>query len=102
MFKCVLCLQLIIFAIYIYLQSCKVLCGGLNGLFLPLSANELEDELQNTIGGGKPKMRHHFGRLGWPSSKLGAAPSTAEQRDLLIDALQVLRKRRKSFEMNRK
>lgn len=47
-------------------------------------------------------MRHHFGRVGWPSSKLGVAPSTPAQRDLLIDALQVLRNTRNSPEIKRK
>lgn len=27
------------------------------------------DILQNTVGGGKPKMRWHFGKNGWPTYK---------------------------------
>lgn len=35
-------------------------------------------------------MRFYFGENGWPKSKLGAAPETDEEKDLLIDSLQVL------------
>lgn len=48
------------------------------------------DELQNKIGGGKPKMRYYFGENGWPASTLGPAPAADDvaSKDLLIDALQ--------------
>jgi HAD superfamily hydrolase (TIGR01509 family) len=48
------------------------------------------DILQNTVGGGKPKMRWFFGRDGWPHQKKGevAPPETPEDRETLIDALQ--------------
>jgi beta-phosphoglucomutase-like phosphatase (HAD superfamily) len=50
------------------------------------------DKLQNTVGGGKPKMRWHFGQVGWPTYATGAgpqpAPSAAEAQGWLIDALQ--------------
>lgn len=49
---------------------------------------EYYDELQNKVGGGKPKMRFYFGENGWPTSKLGASPDTDEEKDLLIDSLQ--------------
>jgi len=50
----------------------------------------LQDELQNTVGGGKPKMKHHFNKFGWPaSSKAGPAPSAEDAKDLLVDDLQV-------------
>jgi len=51
-------------------------------------SEEYYDELMNTVGGGKPKMRHHFGRYGWPVSTLGPAPETDELREALVDALQ--------------
>jgi HAD superfamily hydrolase (TIGR01509 family) len=51
------------------------------------------DILQNTVGGGKPKMRWFFGRDGWPHQRtvcVGevAPPETPEHREALIDALQ--------------
>ncbi|CAM9378794.1 unnamed protein product [Discosporangium mesarthrocarpum] len=49
---------------------------------------EYYDELQNKIGGGKPKMRYYFGANGWPSSKLGSPPGTESDQTALIDALQ--------------
>eukprot|EP00188_Purpureofilum_apyrenoidigerum_P000767 Plantae.Rhodophyta-Purpureofilum_apyrenoidigerum.ctg13724.p1 GENE.Plantae.Rhodophyta-Purpureofilum_apyrenoidigerum.ctg13724~~Plantae.Rhodophyta-Purpureofilum_apyrenoidigerum.ctg13724.p1 ORF type:complete len:286 (+),score=39.28 Plantae.Rhodophyta-Purpureofilum_apyrenoidigerum.ctg13724:164-1021(+) len=49
---------------------------------------EYYDELQNTIGGGKPKMRYYFGLYGWPESKLGPSPTMDTDRIALVDALQ--------------
>ncbi|KAK7318630.1 hypothetical protein RJT34_03333 [Clitoria ternatea] len=47
------------------------------------------DELQNLIGGGKPKMRWYFKEHGWPSSTLFEMPPTNdEDRAKLIDTLQ--------------
>jgi len=54
------------------------------------------DKLQNTVGGGKPKMKHHFNNdvKAWPvftapgGSAEEAAPETQEARDALVDALQ--------------
>lgn len=46
------------------------------------------DILQNTVGGGKPKMKWHFNKNGWPSSRLGAAPSSPADQDRLVDELQ--------------
>ncbi|XP_027364194.1 haloacid dehalogenase-like hydrolase domain-containing protein At4g39970 isoform X3 [Abrus precatorius] len=47
------------------------------------------DELQNLIGGGKPKMRWYFKEHGWPSSTLfETPPSNDEDRAKLIDTLQ--------------
>ncbi|KAK2384595.1 CBBY protein [Trifolium repens] len=47
------------------------------------------DQLQNQIGGGKPKMRWYFKEHGWPSSTLFETPPTNdEQRAELIDTLQ--------------
>eukprot|EP00435_Cladocopium_sp_Y103_P068802 s691_g32.t1 len=51
-------------------------------------SKEYYDELQNKIGGGKPKMRYHFGIHGWPTSSLGAAPKEEADQDKLINALQ--------------
>jgi hypothetical protein len=49
---------------------------------------EYYDELQNKIGGGKPKMRYYFGEYGWPTSKMGPPPASDQSKDELIDALQ--------------
>jgi len=46
------------------------------------------DILQNTVGGGKPKMKWHFGRNGWPTSKDGGVPASEAEQDALVDALQ--------------
>eukprot|EP00873_Tetraselmis_striata_P045675 jgi/Tetstr1/465939/TSEL_010553.t1 len=49
------------------------------------------DVLQNTVGGGKPKMRYHFNTTcdgAWPTTKDGFAPATEEERTSLIDDLQ--------------
>lgn len=55
-------------------------------------SEEFYDELQNTVGGGKPKMRWYFSpeRNGWPANSItGVAPQTEEDQTRLIDALQV-------------
>ncbi|CAJ2677092.1 unnamed protein product [Trifolium pratense] len=50
---------------------------------------QLYDQLQNQIGGGKPKMQWYFKEHGWPSSTLFETPPTSdEQRAELIDTLQ--------------
>ncbi|TVU05437.1 hypothetical protein EJB05_48601, partial [Eragrostis curvula] len=47
------------------------------------------DELQNQIGGGKPKMRWYFGENGWPSSKIfETPPSTDSDKEKLVDIIQ--------------
>ncbi|KAA8546790.1 hypothetical protein F0562_003219 [Nyssa sinensis] len=47
------------------------------------------DELQNRIGGGKPKMRWYFKEHGWPSSTiLEKPPEDDTERVKLIDTLQ--------------
>ncbi|CAL8465903.1 g5439 [Coccomyxa elongata] len=47
------------------------------------------DKLQNSIGGGKPKMRWYFGEYGWPTSTiLPKVPETDEEKAKLIDTLQ--------------
>ncbi|KAH7422219.1 hypothetical protein KP509_13G097400 [Ceratopteris richardii] len=47
------------------------------------------DQLQNQIGGGKPKMRWYFKTYGWPSSTVFAsAPVSDSDREALIDTLQ--------------
>ncbi|KAB1210198.1 hypothetical protein CJ030_MR6G024470 [Morella rubra] len=51
--------------------------------------SDFYDELQNRIGGGKPKMRWYFGEHGWPSSTIFEKPPEAdEDRAKLIDTLQ--------------
>ncbi|XP_030463343.1 haloacid dehalogenase-like hydrolase domain-containing protein At4g39970 [Syzygium oleosum] len=50
---------------------------------------EFYDELQNRIGGGKPKMRWYFKEHGWPSSSVfEKPPESDEDRAKLIDTLQ--------------
>eukprot|EP00793_Prasinoderma_coloniale_P001070 PRCOL_00006061-RA len=51
---------------------------------------EYYDVLQNTVGGGKPKMKYYFNteRAQWPSSVEGAAPESEEDRSALVDRLQ--------------
>ena len=52
---------------------------------------EYYDVLANTVGGGKPKMKHHFGENGWPATappKNEAVAAGEDQRDALVDALQ--------------
>lgn len=52
---------------------------------------EYYDKLQNTVGGGKPKMRYHFNEdMGgkWPHSIWGAPPADDDAKTKLIDALQ--------------
>ncbi|KAG0620151.1 hypothetical protein M758_4G193300 [Ceratodon purpureus] len=50
---------------------------------------EFYDELQNMIGGGKPKMRWYFGEHGWPTSTiLPNAPTNEEEQATLIDTIQ--------------
>ncbi|KAG1670118.1 hypothetical protein FOA52_013694 [Chlamydomonas sp. UWO 241] len=49
---------------------------------------EYYDILQNTVGGGKPKMKYHFANNGWPASKVGVAPSDVAAQDKLVDDLQ--------------
>jgi hypothetical protein len=48
------------------------------------------DKLQNTVGGGKPKMKWHFTNTAkaWPSSKLGAPPADEAAQSALVDQLQ--------------
>mmetsp|Transcript_36209 Transcript_36209/g.88063 ORF Transcript_36209/g.88063 Transcript_36209/m.88063 type:complete len:336 (-) Transcript_36209:283-1290(-) len=47
------------------------------------------DILQNTVGGGKPKMKWHFNnKSGWPASKMGGVPTSDEDKDALVDSLQ--------------
>ncbi|PKI66211.1 haloacid dehalogenase-like hydrolase domain-containing protein At4g39970 [Punica granatum] len=50
---------------------------------------EFYDELQNQIGGGKPKMRWYFKEHGWPTSSIfETPPESDEDRAKLIDTLQ--------------
>ncbi|VFQ82059.1 unnamed protein product [Cuscuta campestris] len=47
------------------------------------------DDLQNRIGGGKPKMRWYFMERGWPTSTIFENPPKGEaDRSKLIDTLQ--------------
>jgi len=51
---------------------------------------EYYDVLQNTVGGGKPKMFHYFRETvkQFPSVKGEPAPATEEEQKALVDALQ--------------
>ncbi|GER49617.1 haloacid dehalogenase-like hydrolase superfamily protein [Striga asiatica] len=52
-------------------------------------SEEFYDELQNQIGGGKPKMRWYFKEHGWPTSTIfDKSPVKDEDRAVLIDVLQ--------------
>jgi len=48
------------------------------------------DLLQNTVGGGKPKMRWYFNKHGWPHQKRDGRPppESQEDREALVDSLQ--------------
>jgi len=46
------------------------------------------DVLQNTVGGGKPKMKYHFNKFGWPASTLGPVPVSEATKNALVDELQ--------------
>uniref|UniRef100_A0A7N0VKV2 Uncharacterized protein n=1 Tax=Kalanchoe fedtschenkoi TaxID=63787 RepID=A0A7N0VKV2_KALFE len=56
----------------------------------PLSwSSEFYDVFQNTVGGGKPKMRWYFKGHGWPTSTVFQnPPEDDENREKLIDVLQ--------------
>jgi len=51
---------------------------------------EYYDKLQNTVGGGKPKMNYYFNEevRVWPTYQGNAAPSTATDKSKLVDDLQ--------------
>jgi len=51
---------------------------------------EYYDILQNTVGGGKPKMRYFFTETAkaWPKDARGFTPSTEDEQTVLIDRLQ--------------
>jgi HAD superfamily hydrolase (TIGR01509 family) len=50
---------------------------------------EFYDDLQNRVGGGKPKMRWYFGKFGWPTSTvLPEVPTSEADQATLIDTLQ--------------
>ncbi|KAL6993161.1 hypothetical protein U1Q18_011278 [Sarracenia purpurea var. burkii] len=52
-------------------------------------SSDFYDELQNRIGGGKPKMRWYFKEHGWPSSTIFTTPPEDDAaRAKLIDTLQ--------------
>jgi hypothetical protein len=52
--------------------------------------SEFYDELQNQIGGGKPKMRWYFNKNGWPTSTISSKPPVGEQdQATVIDTIQV-------------
>jgi HAD superfamily hydrolase (TIGR01509 family) len=52
------------------------------------------DDLQNKVGGGKPKMRWYFGQAGWPTTTAGggkhvsAPPSSDADKEAIVDELQ--------------
>ncbi|KAE9466231.1 hypothetical protein C3L33_01883, partial [Rhododendron williamsianum] len=51
--------------------------------------SDFYDELQNRIGGGKPKMRWYFKEHGWPSSSIFEKPPEDDAaRAKLIDTIQ--------------
>ncbi|EFJ44392.1 hypothetical protein VOLCADRAFT_109931 [Volvox carteri f. nagariensis] len=66
----------------------KVKCGGEQG-YVDWDES-FYDMLQNTVGGGKPKMRWFFKRNGWPTSSVldGRVPASEEEQARLVDTLQ--------------
>ncbi|KAF5480872.1 hypothetical protein F2P56_001581 [Juglans regia] len=68
----------------------NVRCPSSSQSQLPLYwDSDFYDDLQNRIGGGKPKMRWYFGENGWPSSTILEKPPEAdEDRAKLVDTLQ--------------
>ena len=52
------------------------------------------DILQNTVGGGKPKMKHYFNNDagGWPTVSMSGyqTPTTDEDKSKLVDDLQAI------------
>ncbi|CAM6026841.1 unnamed protein product [Sphagnum balticum] len=51
--------------------------------------SEFYDELQNQIGGGKPKMRWYFNKNGWPTSTISSKSPVGEQdQATVIDTIQ--------------
>ena len=65
-------------------------------------SEEFYDDLQNKVGGGKPKMHHVFGNSdsGYPSFSLPGeserrpSPATKEDREFLVDTLQAWKSRK--------
>ncbi|XP_020575579.1 haloacid dehalogenase-like hydrolase domain-containing protein At4g39970 [Phalaenopsis equestris] len=52
-------------------------------------SSDFYDELQNRIGGGKPKMRWYFKENGWPSSAIFVEPPLMDSdRERLVDVIQ--------------
>lgn len=50
---------------------------------------EFYEKLQNSIGGGKEKMRWYFNSYGWPDGQPNDRPDLSESRDALIAQLHV-------------
>lgn len=48
---------------------------------------EFYEMLQNSIGGGKEKMRWYFNKYGWPDGKQADAEETTEEREAFITHL---------------
>mmetsp|Transcript_12807 Transcript_12807/g.42273 ORF Transcript_12807/g.42273 Transcript_12807/m.42273 type:complete len:296 (-) Transcript_12807:38-925(-) len=52
-------------------------------------SEEYYDYLSNTVGGGKPKMRLHFGNTEWPRSTiLPKVPESDDEKTKIIDEVQ--------------
>jgi len=69
-------------------ENFGVKCGGQRGVVDWSEA--FYDVLQNTVGGGKPKMRWYFNKNGWPTSNVlnGQVPADEKEQAVLIDTLQ--------------
>lgn len=52
---------------------------------------EFYEKLQNSIGGGKEKMRWYFNTYGWPDGRPADSPQDAEERENLIAKLHVMK-----------
>ncbi|KAK2970380.1 hypothetical protein RJ640_007508 [Escallonia rubra] len=68
----------------------SVCCPSSSSTSQPLNwSSDFYDDLQNRIGGGKPKMRWYFKEHGWPSSTIFETPPEDDiDRAKLIDTLQ--------------
>lgn len=62
-------------------------CWAVEGLDIEWSY-ELYEMLQNSVGGGKEKMRWYFKKYGWPDGQPNDSPMLLQKREEMIDRLQ--------------
>lgn len=72
----------------------RAYCGAFEAFDLKIKGEpvvwtvEYYDILANTVGGGKPKMRWHFGKNAWPDSDVHDYQNDEEAQTKLVDDLQ--------------